>query len=268
MVKETPDQDKAKKIPNPAGSSSQDSLTPLQRYLAKQRAEQGAVDGMSSTSNRTPNSSSSASPNAVPNSAPKTDFGTKANTNSGAATNGKRVVETVVPLLKTFLENARRLSQKISFPQVAPAPSPTGPVAVSARVPADVGGRFGGLLVDMLILYMLKSFVTANLLPDLSYEINFFVFYLVAFPYYAWSYHAKGASIGKLVMGFQVIDVVSGQRIGIWRAFFRETLGKWISFICFGVGFFMAAFRSDRMALHDLIFETQVIRQPASNWPA
>ena len=51
----------------------------------------------------------------------------------------------------------------------------------------------------------------------------------------------------------------SGDKLSFFEGAFRDTLGKIISSLIFGIGFLMAFFRQDAHALHDLIFNTKVI---------
>lgn len=78
--------------------------------------------------------------------------------------------------------------------------------------------------------------------------------------YYGWFYSNKGATPGKMVFGLKVVDENTGTYIGYGRAFSREVIGKFISGIILLIGFLMAAFRSDKRALHDLLFSTRVIQ--------
>jgi uncharacterized RDD family membrane protein YckC len=84
--------------------------------------------------------------------------------------------------------------------------------------------------------------------------------YVIMFFYYGWFYSNKGASPGKLLMGLKVLDSETGAHLSYWRAFFRETIGKIISGITLCIGFIMAGVRDDKKALHDMMFNTQVIR--------
>jgi uncharacterized RDD family membrane protein YckC len=56
-----------------------------------------------------------------------------------------------------------------------------------------------------------------------------------------------------------VINKSNGKNLGYFRTFFRETIGKFCSGVIFLIGFIMVAIREDKMALHDLIFDTQVL---------
>jgi len=89
-----------------------------------------------------------------------------------------------------------------------------------------------------------------------SYAVNMVIVYF----YYGWFYSQKGATPGKMIFGLKVLDAETGVHLTYWRAFFRETLGKFLSGITLLIGFIMAGFRQDKRSLHDFIFNTQVLR--------
>jgi uncharacterized RDD family membrane protein YckC len=69
---------------------------------------------------------------------------------------------------------------------------------------------------------------------------------------------AMQATLGKASMGMNVVDLY-GRRISVSRSFGR-TMGKWISYIIFMVGYIMAAFTERKQALHDLMAGTLVVK--------
>ena len=84
---------------------------------------------------------------------------------------------------------------------------------------------------------------------------------VLVFFYYGWFYKNKGATPGKMVMGLKIVDAKTGTNLGYVRSFFRETVGKIISFIILCLGYIMAGIRSDKRALHDLLFGTRVLKR-------
>lgn len=59
-------------------------------------------------------------------------------------------------------------------------------------------------------------------------------------------------------MRLRVLDDAKGTHLSFMRAGFRCALGYWVSFVPLGVGYLMVAFRSDKKALHDLMFGSHV----------
>lgn len=86
------------------------------------------------------------------------------------------------------------------------------------------------------------------------------IFILTMF-YYGWFYSVKGASLGKILLKLRVIDDTTGQNLSMTRAILRESLGKICSTLPLFVGFVMAGFRDDHKALHDIMFNTQVMQR-------
>jgi uncharacterized RDD family membrane protein YckC len=83
--------------------------------------------------------------------------------------------------------------------------------------------------------------------------------------YFGFFYSRKGATPGKWTFGIRVRH--QGHHPGFFRSILRETVGKAVSVALLFGGFVMSAFRKDKLALHDLVFETRVIKsaplQPA-----
>jgi predicted Zn finger-like uncharacterized protein len=81
---------------------------------------------------------------------------------------------------------------------------------------------------------------------------------LVAILYYVVPTAITGKTLGKKVCGIRVVS--EREKVGFLRAILRETVGKWISAIIFGIGFLMVAFQKEKRGLHDMIAGTWVIR--------
>jgi len=134
--------------------------------------------------------------------------------------------------------------------------------------PAGFWVRFLAALVDGIIVTCIEFPIDRiigvdlnNLDFGLKSLASFAVSFTVIFFYFGWFYKNKGATPGKILMGLRVINKNNGKNLGYVRTFFRETLGKLCSGVIFFIGFLMAAFRSDKQALHDLIFDTQVLQK-------
>lgn len=132
--------------------------------------------------------------------------------------------------------------------------------------PAGFWVRFVAALVDGIIVGCIEFPIDRvigvdynNLQFGLQSLFSILISLTIIFFYYGWFYKNKGATPGKILMGLRVIDKNTGKNIGFVRSFFRESLGKLCSGVIFFIGFFMAAIRGDKRALHDLIFDTQVL---------
>src|SRR5262249_34825801 len=82
----------------------------------------------------------------------------------------------------------------------------------------------------------------------------------VSFLYNGWFYRNKGATPGKLLLGLRVVDAQTGTYLSWGQTFMREIVGRFVDALTLMIGLIMAAFRSDKRALHDLVAGTQVLR--------
>ncbi len=74
----------------------------------------------------------------------------------------------------------------------------------------------------------------------------------LAFPYYVWGHYKNGTTIGKHLLGIEVVDRLTGQRLSL-NASIRRCLGYLLSYGLVGAGFLMVAFNSQKLGLHDWI---------------
>lgn len=150
----------------------------------------------------------------------------------------------------------------------------------SQHEPAGFWRRFAAVIIDGIIIniciYPLLTLLALALGAQNSSEVlntmgsrggvdptylglSYVIQFTVMFFYFGWFYKNMGGTPGKLALKLAVVRSADGQRLGYGRSFLRETLGKFASGFILGIGFFMAAFRGDKRALHDLISDTQVI---------
>jgi len=114
---------------------------------------------------------------------------------------------------------------------------------------AMVGGKPGQEPnPEMAMLVLLTTF------------IGMFVSIAVTVCYVGFFYSKKGATPGKMVFGLKVVSTETGKNLTFWKAGLRDTVGKGISSIILAIGYLMAAFRDDKKALHDIMFNSQVIK--------
>lgn len=137
------------------------------------------------------------------------------------------------------------------------------------RVSAGLWRRFFAMLIDHIITGTLYSTAAALLGFGFSrsegYQyglLGLAVWYL----YYGYFYTQFNASPGKLLFEIEVESTAVARSaepmtLTYGQAFFRETVGKFISACLLGFGYFLAFFRADHKALHDLLFNTRVVRR-------
>lgn len=70
---------------------------------------------------------------------------------------------------------------------------------------------------------------------------------------------SKGMTPGKWLLGEQVVEQRTGGYPGFWRMILREVIGKFVSGIFLGLGYFWAIWDKDNQAWHDKIAGTVVV---------
>ena len=137
---------------------------------------------------------------------------------------------------------------------------------------AEFGPRFIAWMIDACILLFITYFAEKIVLTLVSlplgpmaetYREGFssIIKLGVIYAYYGYFYSVKGASPGKMLLGLEVLDTDGVTRLTPSKAFFREAIGKLISFIPFAMGYIIVLIRADHRALHDLLFDTRVVRK-------
>ncbi len=87
---------------------------------------------------------------------------------------------------------------------------------------------------------------------------------LVTWIYYVFMTNAFGATLGKMLVGIHV-QANNGQKLALGNILLRETIGKLISAMLLLIGYIMAAFTSQKQALHDKIAGSVVVYKDPSH---
>lgn len=130
------------------------------------------------------------------------------------------------------------IPQKILLTLVAPLDS------VITSTPSLLSPYFQMSAIRILRLYLVIQLLLA--ITNYAYAV-----YLVSH---------TGQTIGKKIMGIRVIDVATGKHPRSMQAYMRETIGKLISGILLGIGFFMMLQNKKKQTWHDQISNTAVIK--------
>ncbi len=69
-----------------------------------------------------------------------------------------------------------------------------------------------------------------------------------------------GRTLGKKILKLKVVRLNENQKLGFFRGFFRELIGKSVSSWFFFVGYLLAL-GSQKLTLHDRLFNTKVIKE-------
>ena len=269
-------------------------LTPLQRYLAKQKADAAAVPPVGDAKT----DAKAATSRFWSSTAAQASTSTSASMRQPVNENGSERVSSA-PEPRGSVEAPREQDSAPQAPPTDSAPfwrarspaqdtpwsaassatgSATGVRSKSAVLgafePAPFFRRAIAYFIDLFIISKLTSILTfssvagfyfsTNISEWLYSPIQFLVLQAVTFVYFGWFYREKGATPGKMIFGLEVSTdaALSGdERLSYIRSYLRETIGKFLSTILLCMGFFLALFRKDHRALHDLLFETTVVKR-------
>jgi uncharacterized RDD family membrane protein YckC len=138
--------------------------------------------------------------------------------------------------------------------------------------------RFGASFIDSIILSVVTGIINTiffggfNLLPASDpdsaatagvaaglFGASFLIQIAIQLGYYIILTGMYGATAGKMVFGLRVVDA-QGQKIGLGKAAIRETVGKFVSGIVFGLGYLWVAFDEKKQGWHDKIAGTYVVK--------
>lgn len=128
---------------------------------------------------------------------------------------------------------------------------------VSGRV-ASPARRLGGYLLDVFYSVAVMLVLSAIAPEDedgSGLVLVLFVAYVIAGIYF-WS---KGTSPGKMTLGMYVHSQETGERLGFWMMLLRETIGKWLSGLIFGIGYLWILFDDNRQGWHDKLVGSVVV---------
>lgn len=146
--------------------------------------------------------------------------------------------------------------------------------------PANLVLRYIAFLFDLLIVFVLLFFVEIFLallatqilwrsgqLTLTTLMAGHFSYWgipsqLITFIFFVFFYLEYSATPGKLALGLRVVDAKSNGDLSVAQIFIREIVGKFYSAFFLGFGFFLAFFRRDQRAFHDLLARSIVVRDP------
>lgn len=131
---------------------------------------------------------------------------------------------------------------------------------------AGLGRRLGAILYDSLLLTAVLMIVSIPFVlvtggaTGNTYTRLLFQLYLlpVIFFYYAWFWVRSGQTLGMLTWKLRVVTA-DGATI-TWRQALQRFAAASLSILCLGLGFFWILVDRDRLAWHDRLSGTRVVR--------
>lgn len=136
--------------------------------------------------------------------------------------------------------------------------------------PANFGSRAGAYLIDILIVVLgtavvkVLCFPVQVLMPGwLSSRILFtmtledIMIWFLVFVYFSVTTWRFGATVGKMIMGLQVIST-ENRGLTFGEVLYREIPGRFLTTVSV-IGYFMATGNRKHQTLHDMLSDTQVV---------
>ncbi len=143
-----------------------------------------------------------------------------------------------------------------------------GGLSAGSREYAGFWLRFAAVLLDAVIVGIVNAIVGGVLTAGRLFTsddanagmaiLTGLINLAVAVSYEVWFIANKGATPGKMALGIRVVRPGGGP-IGYGLSLGRY-VGKFVSGMILGIGYFMAAWDVEKRALHDRICDTRVVR--------
>ncbi len=128
---------------------------------------------------------------------------------------------------------------------------------------------FDGVIMNIVsfLLGLALGFVWATAVPEAKNSIILPIIsgvlgVLLYWGYFIYFTNKQQATIGKKLLGLRVV-AEDGSRLSLGKIIFRETIGKIISMVILGIGFFMVAFTAKKQGLHDKMAGSVVLSNRA-----
>ncbi len=134
---------------------------------------------------------------------------------------------------------------------------------------ADLVTRSAAVLLDAILIFLVitameriaraSGGILTSHYPAAQVETGLLMFSFVvkAMSFYiidVWATFRFGGSFGKILLGLRIVDGKTGSNLSLPRTLFREVIGKIVlGGASAGIGWALAAFRADRLAVQDLI---------------
>jgi uncharacterized RDD family membrane protein YckC len=133
---------------------------------------------------------------------------------------------------------------------------------------ANLFARWVALALDPLIAVILY-FLGVGIVGAISKNLGIVAAIGLPIVYLVWflTLFRRGLTPGKKLLGLQVVNYQTGTIPGFGKMFLREIVGRFVSALFFGVGYFWAIFDKNSQAWHDKIAGTVVLKLAAHGAP-
>lgn len=121
--------------------------------------------------------------------------------------------------------------------------------------------RWFALAIDPLIAIILYL-IGIGVFGAISKSLGVLAAVVLPFVYMVWFFKLfkRGQTPGKKLLGLQVVNYQTGDIPGFGKMFLREIVGRFVSGLFLGLGYFWAIFDKNSQAWHDKIAGTVVLK--------
>jgi len=136
-------------------------------------------------------------------------------------------------------------------------------------IPAPGEGRKANLFARWLawvldfVVAVVAYFIGVSVFGTISQDLGVTAAILLPLVYFIWFLFllTRGLTPGKKLLGLQVVNAQTGQVPGFAKMFVREIVGRFVSALFFGLGYFWAIFDKNAQAWHDKMAGTVVLKR-------
>ncbi len=136
--------------------------------------------------------------------------------------------------------------------------------------PTVFGGFFARLaayIIDSIIVWAALFFIQIPLHLVFSqidghilfhYTLKDIVLYVCGVSYFILCTYCTGATLGKRAMNLEVVSV-NGEKLSLFNVIYRETIGRFLSGFCMGIGYLLVGIDKGKRGIQDILGDTRVI---------
>lgn len=121
---------------------------------------------------------------------------------------------------------------------------------------------FFALLVVRLVISGLMAAAKDTVLGGnilFQYNLKDIVLYVSEVLYFILCTYYTGTTFGKKAMNLRVIGADGKEKLGLLTVVYRETVGRFLSGVIMGAGYFMIGIDKEKRGIHDILCDTRVI---------
>lgn len=118
-----------------------------------------------------------------------------------------------------------------------------------------------GLIALKVVFFFVTLSMPGSLLKQdfiFEYSVVDMILYIVGVTYFILFTYCTGSTVGKKLLHLQVVSV-EDRKVTLFEVIYRETVGRFLSGLVLGIGYFLALVHKEKKTLHDLLSDTQVV---------